>query len=234
MRARLSLFGRLLGVVLTLSACASSASVPSADPSTRWVLVSNIRYSAQGNEPEYVWVPEDQIPTSATTVLFGKKSAIAPPHVVPKYAPPPGNAVISRLQGGPYAAAQLSDAASPKPRPTPSPGPSPSVSPARVAAVRESTPEVTPRGYVVHVDARRIVIDLTAEQGLRVGAMVRITREKIPIVHPVTGAYLGELDEDVATAEVVEVREKFAIAEIRTLSPGAEVRVKDRVVPRLQ
>jgi len=82
------------------------------------------------------------------------------------------------------------------------------------------------------VDGTRVVIDLSVQQGLKVGDIVRVTREKIPLVHPVTGVYLGELDEDIATAQIVELREKFAVAEIRELKPGAQVRVKDRAVLR--
>jgi hypothetical protein len=46
----------------------------------------------------------------------------------------------------------------------------------------------------------------------------------------VTGELLGELDEEVATARVVETRERFSVAEIESLTPGAQVKVKDRVV----
>jgi hypothetical protein len=82
--------------------CSLGGGAHVATPDTRWVLVSNLRYiDGEGSgEPQYVWVPEDAIPTSLTTVLFGRKAVIAPPHVVPRYAPPPGNGVISPLQGG--------------------------------------------------------------------------------------------------------------------------------------
>jgi hypothetical protein len=39
--------------------------------------------------------------------------------------------------------------------------------------------------------------------------------------------------EALATARIVELREKFAIGEIREVKPGAEIRVKDRVVPQM-
>jgi hypothetical protein len=217
-------------LALLATGCALGASRPATDPAKRWVLISNPRYSAQGPEPEYVWVEEDKIPTSLTTVLFGKKAIIAPPDIVPRYGPPPGNGLISRLQGGPYAqqAATLPTAGAPKTLPPAAPGgPAP---PGGAAAAPSNA--VTPRGYVVYVDSNRIVIDLTVQHGLKAGDVVRITREKIPLVHPITGAYLGELDEDVATAQIVELREKFAVAEIREVKPGAQIRVKDRVVPR--
>lgn len=252
------LIGRWAPVLLALAVlgCAAERSAPAAGQVTRWVLVHNIYYRAQGNEPEYVWVPEDQITTSATTVLFGKRAAIAPPDVVPRYAPPPGNGVISPLQGGPYAAGEAQRTAvaapvSPPParmaapraiqqppsearRQPPAAPPPTAAAPGPVAAAPSPPPGLPPRGYVVYVvDAKRVVIDLSAQHGLKNGDIVRVTREKVPIVHPVTGAYLGELEEEVATAQIVELREKFAIAEIREVRPGVEVQVKDRVVPRL-
>ena len=51
-------------------------------------------------------------------------------------------------------------------------------------------------------------------------------------LNPVTGEVLGELDEEVATATVVETRDKFSVAEIQTVTPGSEVHVRDRAVPK--
>jgi hypothetical protein len=100
-------------------------------------------------------------------------------------------------------------------------------------AVSASLPAETPRrGLVVWVDTTRVVFDLTAHDGVRQGALVSLRRDKIPIVHPVTGEMLGELDEEVATARVTEVREKFSVAEIQNVAPGAQVQVRDRVVPK--
>jgi hypothetical protein len=75
-----------------------------------------------------------------------------------------------------------------------------------------------------------VVIDLTGRDGLQRGALVSVRRDKLPIVHPVTGELLGEIDDEVATARVTEIREKFSIAEIQTLSNGTRIQVKDRVV----
>ena len=46
-----------------------------------------------------------------------------------------------------------------------------------------------------------------------------VRRDKIAIVHPITGEMLGELDEEVATGKVTEVRDKFSVVEIENL-PG--------------
>jgi hypothetical protein len=106
---------------------------------------------------------------------------------------------------------------------------------ARAATPAASAPaptSTTPRGYVVMVEGERIVIDLAAKDGVRAGSLVSFRRDKIPIVHPVTGEVLGELDEELATGKVTEVREKFSVIEVENLSPGAEIKVKDRVVIR--
>ena len=91
---------------------------------------------------------------------------------------------------------------------------------------------MTPRGYVVFVDTTRIVIDLTGQDGLRPGTTVSVRRDRIPIVHPVTGEMLGELDEEVATARVTEIRDRFSVAEVQSVAPGANVQVRDRVIPK--
>ena len=75
-----------------------------------------------------------------------------------------------------------------------------------------------------------IVIDLTNLDGLRPGSLLSLRRDKIPIVHPVTGEMLGELDEEVAVARVTEIRERFSVAEVQSITPGANVQVRDRVV----
>src|SRR5439155_16851803 len=79
-----------------------------------------------------------------------------------------------------------------------------------------------------------------AEDGIRAGhvtgvqtcalPILSLRRDRIPIVHPVTGELLGELDEEVATARVTEIRDRFSVAEVQSVAPGAEVQVRDRVV----
>jgi len=186
---------------------------------TRWVLIKNPRFGATMAEPEYIWVEEDKIPTSLNTFLFGKKAVLAPQDLVAKYGPPPGNGKISPLQGGPPRVARAVASARPgAPRPP-------------LADLGEPpVQEVTPRGYIVHVDGRRIVVDLTSLDGLRPGSILSLRREAIPITHPVTGERLGELDEEIGTARVIELREKFSVAELQEVRPGFELRVKDQVV----
>jgi hypothetical protein len=191
---------------------------------SRWVLIKNPRFGSVPSEPEYIWVEENKIPTTMKTLFLGKKSIIAPPEVAARYGPPPGGGRISPRQRLPYqVAAADSNSVS-------------AVGPAALAAPRSPADTVpppassTPRGYVVFIDTSRLVIDLTAQHGVRQGTLVSVRRDKTPIVHPVTGELLGELDEEVGTARVTEIREKFSVAEIQALAPGSQIQVKDRVV----
>jgi hypothetical protein len=215
---------------------------------TRWLLIKNPRFGDVRSEPEYIWVEEDKMPTTMTTLLRGKSAIIAPPEVVAKYGLPPGGGKISPRQGTPYMTAEPARPGATDPRVGGSAAPAPpppiaqvplgvtSAAQAPSAAVKQLAPLAAPeppkRGYVVFVEPSRIVIDLTAGDGVRPGSLVSLRRDRIPMVHPVTGEVLGELDDEVATARVTETRERFSLAEVQTTAPGAEVQVRDRVVPK--
>jgi hypothetical protein len=191
--------------------------IKSAEP--RWLLIKNPRFGDVPSEPEYIWVEEDRVPTTLTTLLRGKGAIIASPEVVARYGTPPGGGKISPRQQVPYAAA-----------------PAARQEPIRTAAAANAAPAAPApaptRGFVVFVDTTRIVVDLNSTDGLRVGSLISLRRDRIPIVHPVTGELLGELDEEVGTARVVELREKFSVAEIQAVAPGSQIQVKDRVVQK--
>ena len=244
-----------LVVVLAVSGCTTVRNVlgiaspgeptielKSAEP--RWLLIKNPRFGDVRSEPEYIWVEEDKVPTTMTTLIRGKSAIIATPEVVAKYGPPPGGGKISPRQGVAYPT-QETPKESPKAATALA---SNTVSDARAGGSSTATarapgaqgatapPAVTPapepakRGFVVFVDTTRIVIDLTTSDGVHPGTVISLRRDRIPIVHPVTGEVLGELDDEVATARVTETRERMSGAEIQSVAPGAQVQVKDRVV----
>lgn len=204
-----------------------------ADPSvlrsaeTRWLLVQNPRFGDVPSEPEYIWVEEDRVPTTFKTLLRGKGSIIASPEIVAKYGAPPGGGKISPRQGVPYQTPPPARAAANPGSAVSRGGGAALPSPASGPAV-----EIPRRGYVVHVDTTRIAVDLTSRDGLTPGSLISVRRDKTPIVHPVTGEVLGELDEEVATARIVELREKFSVAEVQSVQPGSQIQVRDRVVPK--
>ena len=225
----------LLLAVLSLPGCSAArkflglqdqpeASVNIRPAEARWLLIKNPRFGNVASEPEYVWVEEDKVPTTFTTLVRGERAIIARPEIVARYGAPPGGGKISPRQGVPYQTSEdppRNGARSPA---------EPAVRTVAAPAPATSAPEPVKRGYVVYVDTTRIAIDLTASDGVAPGNAVSVRRDRVPIIHPVTGELLGELDEEVATARVVETRERFSVAEIESLTPGAQVQVKDRVV----
>ena len=196
---------------------------------TRWLLIKNPRFGDVRSEPEYTWVEEDKLPTTMTTLFRGKSAIIAPPEIVAKYGPPPGGGKISPRQGVPYQTNEPVRATSVDARPADGSA-APAAARAPAPAPTPAAPEQPRRGFVVYVDDTRVVIDLTSTDGIRAGTVLSLRRDRIPIVHPVTGEVLGELDDEVATARVTETRERFSVAEIQSVAAGAQVQVKDRVV----
>ena len=186
----------------------------------KWLLIKNPRFGDVPSEPEFIWVEDDKVPTTMGTLIFGKDSLIAPPEIVPKYGSPPGGGRISPRQ-------KMAVSVEPAPPPAKAGAKGTGTTAAATAVALPAN-----RGFVVFVDTSRVVIDLNGKDGVRPGAQVSVRRDKIAIVHPVTGELLGELDEEVATGRVTEVRDKFSVVELSTVATGNQVKVKDRVVIR--
>ncbi len=202
-----------------------SVAIRAAEP--KWLLIKNPRCCDVASEPEYIWVEEDKVPTTMKSFVFGQSTLLASPEIVSKYGSPPGGGRISPRQGGAY---KLENTVPTVPT---------SRSAAVVAAPTTRTDaaagipaQSATRGYVVFVDTSRVIIDLAAADGVKVGTNVSVRRDKIAIVHPITGEMLGELDEEVAAGRVVEVKDKFSVVEVQKAAAGAQVQVKDRVVLR--
>jgi hypothetical protein len=201
-----------------------SVAIRAAEP--KWLLIKNPRCCDVASEPEYIWVEEDKVPTTVKSFVFGQSTLLASPDIVSKYGPPPGGGRISPRQGGAYKVENVV--------PTVPTSRSASVvtNTSRTDAAAGAARSPATRGYVVFVDTSRVVIDLAAADGVKLGTGVSVRRDKIAIVHPITGELLGELDEEVATGRVVEVRDKFSVVEVQKAAAGAQVQVKDRVVLR--
>jgi len=233
-RVPLRLVIALVVVGVTLSACGATtlrelAGLPRVDdPSVeikaaepKWLLIKNPRFPDIASEPEYIWVEEDKIPTTIGTLVFGKSSLIASPEIVAKYGAPPGGGRISPRQKVAVATEPTAPPAKGAVNTTGKGGTQPA-----------AAPLPTNRGFVVFVDTSRVVIDLNGKDGVKLGAQVSVRRDKIAIVHPITGELLGELDEEVATGRVTEVKEKFSVVELQSVASGNQVKIKDRVVVR--
>src|SRR2546421_5922411 len=130
----------LIALVPVLAACSTVKTILGSDsrgePTTlksaesRWLLIKNPRFGDIPSEPEYVWVEEDKVPTTLTTLIRGKSAIIAAPEVVAKYGAPPGGGKISPRQGVPYQVASTEGAKVPA---APRPGPAVAAAPTRVA-----------------------------------------------------------------------------------------------------
>src|SRR5262249_778971 len=112
----------LLVPVVALSGCSMAKKIlgiqDPGDPSvviksaeTRWLLIKNPRFGDVASEPEYVWVEEDKVPTTMTTLLRGEWGIIAKPEIVAKYGVPPGGGKISPRQGTMYQTADAGKSA---------------------------------------------------------------------------------------------------------------------------
>src|SRR5690242_18326772 len=202
-----------------------SVTLKAAEP--KWLLIKNPRCCDVASEPEYIWVEEDKVPTTMKSLVFGKSTLLAPPEIVARYGSPPGGGRISPRQGGAYKVENVIPTGPEMRRAS-----AVVTNTTRTDAASAITQQPATRGYVVFVDTSRVVIDLAASDGVKLGSTVSIRRDKIAIVHPITGELLGELDEEVATGRVVEVRDKFSVVEVQKAAAGAQIQVKDRVVLR--
>ena len=236
-RARSVLLGGLL--VSLVAGCSTFTGIgirelagfaPQNDPSvairsteSRWLLIKNPRFGDVPSEPEYIWVEEDKVPTTFSS-FFLRRSPIAPPDIVARYGSPPGGGRISPKQGGVYQVENVGQGS----------GTPVAALPVPTRTDASPVPPLLPpnRGYVVYVEAGRVVIDLTGRDGARIGSAVSVRRDRIAIVHPITGELLGELDEEVAAGRVTEIRDKFSVVEIQAVAAGGQVQVKDRAVLR--
>ncbi|MFQ5657405.1 MAG: FG-GAP repeat domain-containing protein [Candidatus Methylomirabilales bacterium] len=75
----------------------------------------------------------------------------------------------------------------------------------------------------------RFILDVTAENGVFVGMEMEVFREGEPFKHPGTGQVLGRMDKKVGVVRVVEVKEKFSVAEKIFLDEGEEIKQGDGV-----
>jgi hypothetical protein len=82
------------------------------------------------------------------------------------------------------------------------------------------------RGYVVRVDSAAVWLDLTAADGAAPGRAFEIYKEGEELKHPVTGASLGRVQDEVAEGEIKDVSDKFSMGVI--LSRKADVSVGER------
>ena len=86
-------------------------------------------------------------------------------------------------------------------------------------------------GQVVAVRGGDLYLSIGENDKATKGIKLTILRKGAPFRHPVTGAVLGTLEEEVGEAEVVEVQPRFSVARLVRLAPGRDLvpRVNDVV-----
>ena len=90
-----------------------------------------------------------------------------------------------------------------------------------VTKLLEEFPRVN--GLVASVRGERLYLTLEGNTGVRPGTRMNVFRKMGAFKHPITGEVLGHFEEDLGTAVITEVRDKFVVARF---SP------KGRLVPR--
>lgn len=69
-------------------------------------------------------------------------------------------------------------------------------------------------GYVVKAQADTVYVDLGADSGAEVGRGVDIYTEGEELKHPVTGASLGKVQNDVVRGKITQVQPKFSVVKL--------------------
>jgi hypothetical protein len=71
------------------------------------------------------------------------------------------------------------------------------------------------RGLIVSVDQQgKVVVDLTAKDGIYPGLEMEVFREGEPFKHPVSGEVMGRMEKTVASLRVVDVQDRFSVGQL--------------------
>ncbi|MBT3349932.1 MAG: hypothetical protein HOC91_10615 [Nitrospinaceae bacterium] len=87
------------------------------------------------------------------------------------------------------------------------------------------------QGEVVAVKGGDVFLSVGQKDRAVKGTRLTILRKGAAFKHPVTGAVLGSLEDEIGVAEIVEVREKFSIARMVKMTSSKKMlpKVKDKV-----
>jgi TolB-like protein len=69
-------------------------------------------------------------------------------------------------------------------------------------------------GYVISVQGTKVTVDLGYKNGLKKGMKCHIYREGAPIVHPVSGAVIGKMIDELCEVQVTDIFDAYALATI--------------------
>jgi TolB-like protein len=86
-------------------------------------------------------------------------------------------------------------------------------------------------GYVINVKGEKVTVDLGHKNGLKKGMKCHVYREGAPIVHPVTGAVIGKMIDELCEVQVTDVFDAYAIATIIKAKSGTPA-IRDKVITK--
>jgi len=90
-----------------------------------------------------------------------------------------------------------------------------------------------PEGYVIDVvDARRVVVDIGADQGLREGDFLEVYSIGPPIIHPVTGVELPGREIYEGKLKVLSVDSVLSTCKVKSSDGGVDVGARVRFEPK--
>ena len=96
-----------------------------------------------------------------------------------------------------------------------------------VSKAEEMFPKL--KGYIIDVDKDKVLMDLGVESKLRIGMELYVYREGKEIIHPITGAVLGKMEEKIGNVKVIDIKTNYSVGKIISLEPGKKIQKGDRV-----
>jgi TolB-like protein len=86
-------------------------------------------------------------------------------------------------------------------------------------------------GYVIGVQGEKVTVDLGHKNGIKKGMKCHVYREGAPIVHPVSGAVIGKMIDELCEVQITDIFDAYAIAAITKPKSGTPV-IRDKVITK--
>ncbi|MBI3780921.1 MAG: hypothetical protein HY278_07695 [candidate division NC10 bacterium] len=84
-------------------------------------------------------------------------------------------------------------------------------------------------GLIIGVEGEQVLIDRGKADGVFQGMELNVFREGEEFKHPITGEVFGRLDKELGSLQVLQVRERYAVAAVTKTAEKAEIRQGDQV-----
>jgi hypothetical protein len=84
-------------------------------------------------------------------------------------------------------------------------------------------------GLIIGFEGEQVLIDRGKADGVFQGMELNVFREGEEFKHPITGEVFGRLDKELGSLQVLQVRERYAVAAVTKTAEKAEIRQGDQV-----